>query len=126
MYLVSGLGLGVGIALRPVFSKIMSGAIFDATHVMNATEVEVCGNSEIKGKIVQVGLLHTWLQDGNNLFMVGNKYLEENPVKITLSGGQLTSLGLKQMLETFGTKPKNSSSSTSGEQEVARSNLKFV
>lgn len=94
MYLVSGLGLGIGFALRPVFSKILSGAIFDATHVMEASEVKL--NDRVKGKVVQVGLLHTWLYNGDgSLFMVGNKYLEENPVEVILSDEQQKSLKLK-------------------------------
>lgn len=94
MYLVSGLGLGIGFALRPVFSKILSGAIFDATHVMEANQVKL--NDRVKGKVVQVGLLHTWLYNGDgSLFMVGNKYLEENPVEVLLTDEQQKSLKLK-------------------------------
>lgn len=93
LYLVSGFALGIGFALRPIFSKILSGAIFDATHIHNATEVIV--NDEIKGKIVQVGLLHTWLQDGDQLWMLGNKYLEEHPVQLKLSKKQMHNLRLE-------------------------------
>ena len=93
LYLVSGFALGIGFALRPIFSKILSGAIFDATHIHNATEVIV--NDEIKGKIVQVGLLHTWLQDDDQLWMLGNKYLEEHPVQLKLSKLQMRNLRLK-------------------------------
>lgn len=93
LYLVSGFGLGIGFALRPIFSKILSGAIFDATHVMQSTEVTVNG---VSGKVIQVGLLHTWIlnMQTGNLHMVGNKYLEENPVEITLDDKQRTSLTL--------------------------------
>jgi hypothetical protein len=93
LYLVSGLGVGIGFALRPIFSKILSGAIFDATHVMESTQVKV---KDVEGRIIQVGLLHTWVYSDVNqrLYMVGNKYLEENPVEITLSEDQLTSLKL--------------------------------
>ena len=92
---MSGLGLGIGVALRPVFSKILSGAIFDATHVMEAEKVIL--NEKVNGKIVQVGLLHTWLynSDENSLFMVGNKYLEEHPVEVKLSEEQTNQLKLK-------------------------------
>ena len=92
LYLVSGLGLGIGFALRPVFSKILSGAIFDATHVMDSIQIKV---NDVEGKIVQVGLLHTWvLGKDKQLYMVGNKYLEDNPVEIMLSDDQLEQLKL--------------------------------
>ena len=94
LYLVSGLALGIGFALRPIFSKILSGAIFDATHVMEADEVRL--DDKVKGKIVQVGLLHTWLYNSEgSLFMVGNKYLEEHPVEVKLSKEQREQLKLK-------------------------------
>lgn len=93
LYLVSGFAVGVGFALRPIFSKILSGAIFDATHVMESTNVKV---KDVEGRIIQVGLLHTWVYSDANkrLYMVGNKYLEENPVEITLSDEQMLSLKL--------------------------------
>jgi small-conductance mechanosensitive channel len=104
LYLVSGLGLGIGFALRPIFSKILSGAIFDATHVMESEEVIL--NKDIKGKIVQVGLLHTWLYNEaqGSLFMIGNKYLEDNPVKLSLTKDQLQSLKLKSSFSSSGQK----------------------
>jgi len=112
LYLVSGLGLGIGFALRPVFSKILSGAIFDATHVMGADEVKL--TDAVKGKIVQVGLLHTWLynQKEGSLFMIGNKYLEEHPVEVILSEDQKKELKLK--------------SSFSSSQQSLPTSLKFV
>lgn len=111
LYLVSGLGLGIGFALRPVFSKILSGAIFDATHVMGADEVKL--TDAVKGKIVQVGLLHTWLyNDNGSLFMIGNKYLEEHPVEVILTEEQKKELKLK--------------SSFSSSQQSLPTSLKFV
>ena len=112
MYLVSGLGLGIGFAMRPIFSKILSGAIFDATHVMEADEIVI--DKDVKGKIVQVGLLHTWLYNGKgSLFMVGNKYLEDHPVEVKLSDDQRRQLKLK-------------SSFSSLQQPVEVEQLKFV
>lgn len=97
MYLVSGLGLGIGFALRPVFSKILSGAIFDATHVMEAEVVKL--KDGVQGKVVRVGLLHTWLYDGDgSLYMVGNKYLEDNPVEVKLTKEQREQLKLKSSI----------------------------
>lgn len=101
MYLVSGLGLGIGFALRPVFSKILSGAIFDATHVMEA-EVVKLKDGNVQGKVVRVGLLHTWLYSGDgSLFMVGNKYLEENPVEVILTKEQQDQLKLKSSISSL-------------------------
>ncbi len=99
LYLVSGLGLGIGFALRPIFSKILSGAIFDATHVMDSLQIKV---NDVEGNIIQVGLLHTWVLGKNKqLYMVGNKYLEENPVEIMLNDEQLQSLKLGSSLSSF-------------------------
>lgn len=84
LYLISGFSLGVGIALRPIFSKVLSGMVFDATHISLSDEI-VIEKDNIRGKVYRVGLLHTWIKDRDgNLHMVGNKYLEETPVKVTL------------------------------------------
>ena len=99
LYLVSGLAIGVGFGLRPIFGKIMSGAIFDATHVMDSLQIKV---KDVEGKIIQVGLLHTWvLGKDKKLYMVGNKYLEENPVEIQLSRDQMDSLKLGNLLSSL-------------------------
>lgn len=114
LYLVSGLGLGIGFALRPIFSKILSGAIFDATHVMESTKIKV---ADVEGRVVQVGLLHTWvLGEEGKLFMVGNKYLEENPVEITLDKKQLKTLKLRN----------SSSSPGGGVSGKSLGSMKFV
>ena len=85
LYLVSGFSLGMGIALRPLFSRILSGMIFDATHIYDSKQITI-EKDKITGKIIQIGLLHTWMMDKNsNLYMIGNKYLEDTPVKIELS-----------------------------------------
>lgn len=82
LYLISGFSLGVGIALRPVFSKVLSGMVFDATKIYNAKEIKI-EKDNISGKVYRVGLLHTWLKDDEgNLHMIGNKYLEETPIKV--------------------------------------------
>ena len=93
LYLISGLSLGIGIALRPVFSKVLCGMIFDATHIYESKGIAV-GN--VKGRVVRVGLLHTWVMDeANELYMVSNTYLEQNPVKVTLNEKDKRSLRLK-------------------------------
>ena len=91
LYLISGFSLGVGVALRPVFSKVLSGMVFDATHISRSDEI-VIEKDNIRGKVYRVGLLHTWLKDEEgNLHMIGNKYLEETPVKVKLSRSRLES-----------------------------------
>ena len=90
LYLISGFSLGVGIALRPVFSKVLSGMVFDATKIYNAKEIKI-EKDNISGKVYRVGLLHTWLRDDEgNLHMIGNKYLEETPIKIMCNGDEAT------------------------------------
>tara|TARA_B100000902_G_scaffold165817_1_gene160732 strand:+ start:11526 stop:11798 length:273 start_codon:yes stop_codon:yes gene_type:complete len=67
---------------------------------MDSIQIKV---NDIEGRIIQVGLLHTWVlkkfknEDGNiqnKLYMVGNKYLEDNPVEIFLNGDQVDALKL--------------------------------
>jgi len=84
LYLVSGFSLGIGIALRPVFSKVLSGMVMTSTHINRSDEI-VIEKDNIRGKVFRVGLLHTWLKDEEgNLHMIGNKYLEETPIKVRL------------------------------------------
>ena len=88
LYLISGFSLGVGIALRPVFSKVLSGMVFDATKIYNAKQIKI-EKDNISGKVYRVGLLHTWLKDDEgNLHMIGNKYLEETPIKVICNENQ--------------------------------------
>ena len=59
---------------------------------MDSIQIKV---NDVEGRIIQVGLLHTWvLGKDKQLYMVGNKYLEENPVEIMLSSDQMESLKL--------------------------------
>ena len=84
---------------------------------MDSIQIKV---NDVEGQIVQVGLLHTWVLGKNKqIYMVGNKYLEDNPVEIMLSDDQLESLKLE----------KSSLSLLQGEREAAQQNLrnmKFV
>lgn len=85
LYLVSGFALGIGIALRPIFSKVLSGMVMTSTHISRSNEI-IIEKDNIKGKVIRVGLLHTWLKDSDgNLHMIGNKYLEETPIKVMLT-----------------------------------------
>jgi len=80
LYLVSGLAIGIGVALKPLFVKVMNGMIFDATRIYHAQEIKIL---DIQGKIIRVGLLHTWIQDNNgNKYMIGNSMFEDHPVEI--------------------------------------------
>ncbi len=87
-HLVSGLGLAIGIALQPLFKKLIDGIIFDGTHIKQCDSVEIAG---YKGRVVKIGLLHTWLQtekdEGNNsaLVMINNELLEKTPIQICSS-----------------------------------------
>jgi len=84
-HLVSGLGLAIGIALQPLFKKLIDGIIFDGTAIKKCDSVEIAG---YKGKVVKIGLLHTWLQTegeaGKNspLVMINNELLETKPIEI--------------------------------------------
>jgi len=81
-HLISGVFLGFGIALQPLFKRLVDGMIFDATKIKKCDSVEIEG---YKGRVVKVGLLHTWLRtnDGEkSLVMISNELLEKAPIKI--------------------------------------------
>lgn len=83
-HLVSGLGLAIGIALQPLFKKLIDGIIFDGTSIKKCDSVSIAG---YKGKVVKIGLLHTWLQteetnDGSPLVMINNELLETKPIEV--------------------------------------------
>ena len=80
LYLISGLSLGIGIGLQPLFKKIINGLIFNTTHIYTADMVEIDG---IRGKIVKVGLIHTWIEsDEDGIVMISNSLLEQKPIRI--------------------------------------------
>lgn len=83
-HLVSGLGLAIGIALQPLFKKLIDGIIFDGTSIKKCDSVSIAG---YKGKVVKIGLLHTWLQteetnEGSPLVMINNELLETKPIEV--------------------------------------------
>lgn len=88
LYLISGLSIGIGIGLQPLFKKIINGLIFDATHVYSADMVEI---GDIRGKIVKVGLIHTWISSEKGMYMVSNSLLEQKPVRIITQRSQAPS-----------------------------------
>lgn len=81
---VTGGTVAIGLALQPLVKTIIPGFIFDGTHIPRGDHmIEVKG---IKGKVKQVGLLHTWLSDPDgNLIMLNNGIFETQPVKVYLS-----------------------------------------
>lgn len=82
-YLMTGLFIGVGLALQPLIKTIMRGFIFDGTRLSTYTgEVEIPSKG-VKGKVDTVGMLHTWLVDKNGTYyMVSNDLLSSEPLKI--------------------------------------------
>lgn len=84
-HLISGLGLAIGIALQPLFKKLIDGIVFDGTAIKKCDSVEIAG---YKGKVVKIGVFHTWLQTveeaGKNspLVMINNELLENKPIEV--------------------------------------------
>lgn len=80
--LASGLSIGVGLALQPLLKSVVNGFVFDGTRISQANcKVQI---GEITGRIVNIGMLHTWLQEDKTgrLVMINNDMLEKNPLKV--------------------------------------------
>ena len=68
-----------------VETSVLEGSVGNCSmpHISRSDEI-VIEKDNIRGQVYRVGLLHTWLKDEDgNLHMIGNKYLEETPVKVS-------------------------------------------
>lgn len=80
-YLITGVGIALGLALQPIMKKTVSGIVFDST--IHAGRFIECG--EIKGTVIEVGIVHTWIQENGKdgkKWCVHNEYLDTHPLKI--------------------------------------------
>jgi hypothetical protein len=82
-YLMSGLFIGVGLALQPMMKTVTKGFVFDGTHLSKYDgTIEIVGKS-IKGTVHTVGMIHTWIIDSDgNYFMVSNDVLNQEIIKV--------------------------------------------
>lgn len=77
-YLITGVGIALGLALQPIMKKMVSGIVFDST-IHAGCHIQ-CG--DIKGQVIEVGIVHTWIKDGDNKWCLHNEYLDTHPLKI--------------------------------------------
>ena len=82
-YLMSGLFIGVGLALQPMMKTVTKGFVFDGTHLSKYKgTIEILGKN-VKGTVHTVGMMHTWITDKDgNFFMVSNDVLNNEIVKV--------------------------------------------
>ena len=77
-YLITGVGIALGLALQPIMKKMVSGIVFDSTiHAGCYIECD-----KIKGTVIEVGIVHTWIVDEKNTWCVHNEYFDTHPLKI--------------------------------------------
>jgi hypothetical protein len=86
MYLISGVSLGFGIALQPLFKNIINGLIFHAIGC-DGDDVSSVNIKGFTGKICRVGLIHTWVEletkePTKQYAMISNALLESNIIKV--------------------------------------------
>lgn len=82
-HLLMGLFIGFGLALQPLVKVIINGFIFDGTRIPSADRVIEIPSKKVKGRVSNVGMLHTWIEDNDgHLTMISNNILWDEPIKI--------------------------------------------
>jgi hypothetical protein len=81
---VSGVFLGVGLAVQPLFKLVLNGIVFDATSIKKCETVTLM-DGKYTGTVIHIGLLHTWIkltkgENEGNLVMINNQLLESHPI----------------------------------------------
>lgn len=83
--MLTGLSVGIGLALQPLIRAVINGSMFDSMHISNSGyNVEIDGN---RGSIDTVGLFHTWIETPEGLVMVNNNYLDSKPLVLVRRAG---------------------------------------
>lgn len=82
-YLMSGLFLGIGLALQPLMKTVTKGFVFDGTRLSRVKgDIELVGRG-VRGHIHTVGLIHTWIVDkDHNYYMISNDLFQTDIVKV--------------------------------------------
>jgi small-conductance mechanosensitive channel len=79
-YFITGIALGFGIALQPLFHHMINGIIFHLVRMDTEDSVTI---DKYTGEICRVGLIHTFLkQSDGNIVMISNSKLEEHPIVV--------------------------------------------
>ncbi len=82
--IISGLFLGIGLALQPLIRTVANGFVFDGTKLSKTgKKIELVGLN-VKGVVKVVGMLHTWIEDGGTYYMVPNDKFTNEIVKAYL------------------------------------------
>lgn len=79
-YFMTGIAVGFGIALQPLFHHIINGIVF---HLVRMDKEESVTIEKYTGKIEKVGLIHTFLKTRDKkLVMISNSKLEMHPIVV--------------------------------------------
>lgn len=76
--LLTGLGISLGLALRPIIQKMVAGMVFDTTIKQNS-RIRV---GTYTGKVKSVGVVHTIIETNEGHVCIHNDYFNTNPVTI--------------------------------------------
>ena len=81
-YLLTGVGIAIGLALQPIFKKMVAGIVFDTT-IHTGCNIK-CGKYE--GIVHEVGIVHTWIDSTEGMVCIHNEYFDSNPIVIIKQG----------------------------------------
>jgi len=76
--LLTGLGISLGLALRPIIQKMVSGMVFDST-IKQDSRIKV---GKYTGTVKSVGVVHTIIKTDEGHVCIHNDYFNTNPVTI--------------------------------------------
>jgi len=76
--LLTGLGISLGLALRPILQKMVAGMVFDTT-IKQDSRIKV---GKYSGTVKSVGVVHTIIKTDEGHVCIHNDYFNTNPVTI--------------------------------------------
>ena len=76
--LLTGLGISLGLALRPIIQKMVAGMVFDTT-IKQDSRIKV---GKYTGTVKSVGVVHTIIKTDEGHVCIHNDYFNTNPVTI--------------------------------------------
>jgi len=91
--MLTGLSVGIGLALQPLIRAVINGSMFSSMHIASSGyDITIDGKC---GAVDTVGLFHTWIATPEGLVMVNNNYLDSKPLVLVrrMSGAGVSSAG---------------------------------